>query len=135
MRNWSTKSLQVRATLDPRLQTLVDELLEYMDVSLTCGFRSEEEQEEAVRTGHSQIHWPNGRHNQNPSVAVDMQPYPYPLNDADLHAALGYMAGLCRLIAERNGFEVRWGGDWNRDGSVVDNKFDDLFHVEIYNAD
>lgn len=131
-RTWSNKSLQVRATLDPRLQVMVDELLKYMDVSLVQGHRGEAEQNDYFDRGVSQVRWPNGKHNSYPSLAVDMQPYPYPTNENDLRAALGYMAGLCWLIAERNGFSLRWGGDWNRNGDVTDNGFDDLYHLEIY---
>jgi len=26
---------------------------------------------------------------------------------------------------------VRWGGDWDSDGEIADNSFDDLVHVEL----
>ena len=130
-RTWSNKSLQVRATLDPRLQVMVNELLKYMDVSLIWGHRTKEQQDE-LYPRYSRVQWPNSKHNSYPSLAVDMQPYPYPTNENDLRAALGYMAGLCWLIAERHDFSLRWGGDWNRNGDVTDNGFDDLYHLEIY---
>ena len=132
LRSWSSNSLRVRATLDPRLELMVDELLTYMDVSLIYGYRDERAQNTLFGQGRSKLRWPKSKHNTYPSLAVDIQPYPYPNNDEDLRAALGYMAGLCWLIAERNEFSIRWGGDWNRNGSVVDNGFDDLFHLEIY---
>ena len=131
MNTWGTKSLQIRGTLDPRLQAMVDELLDYMDVSLVWGHRTEEEQN-ALYPRNTKVQWPDSMHNHNPSLAVDIQPYPYPDNENDLRAALGYMAGLCWMIALKHGFKIRWGGDWNRNGSVTDNGFDDLFHVEIY---
>ena len=131
MRTWSAKSLAVGETLDARLQIMVDELLTYMDVSLIWGHRNEEQQNELYPV-HSSKRWPDSKHNSLPSLAVDIQPYPYPDNENDLRAALGYMAGLCWLIAERNGFDIRWGGDWNRNGDVTDNGFDDLFHLEVY---
>lgn len=132
MSNWSDNSLQVRASLDPRLKVMVDELLTYMDVSLICGHRTPQQQAAYFAAGTSKVEWPNSKHNMYPSLAVDMQPYPYPDNENDLRAALGYMAGLCWMIAEREGFSIRWGGDWNRNGSVTDNGFDDLFHLEIF---
>ena len=135
MRNWSAKSLRVRATLDHRLERMVDELLKYMDVSLTWGHRDERDQTEMFATGRSKVKWPNSKHNAYPSLAVDIQPYPYPDNENDLRAALGYMAGICWGIAQLYGFSIRWGGDWNRNGDVTDNGFDDLFHLEIYDEE
>ena len=134
MRSWSEKSLDIRSTLDNRLILMVDALLEYMDVSLVSGHRDEREQSLLYHgtPQRSQLKWPDSKHNTFPSLAIDMQPYPYPDNENDLRAALGYMAGLCYIIAERNAFSIRWGGDWNRNGSVTDNGFDDLFHIEIY---
>jgi len=131
MNTWGNKSLLVRTTLDPRLQAMVDELLDYMDVSLTSGHRNEAEQN-ALYPRYTQVQWPDSMHNHKPSLAVDIQPYPYPDNENDLRAALGYMAGLCWMIAQKHGFKIRWGGDWNRNGSVTDNGFNDLFHLEIY---
>ena len=29
------------------------------------------------------------------------------------------------------GVDIRWGGDWNRNGDITDNGFDDLFHFEV----
>ena len=130
-RTWSNKSLRVRITLDPRLKVMVDELLTYMDVSLTSGYRNKREQN-ALYPEKTQVQYPDSKHNQYPSLAVDIQPYPYPKTENDLRAALGYMAGVCMLIAQRNGFSLRWGGDWNRNGDVTDNGFDDLFHLEIF---
>ena len=134
MRKWSSNSIAVLDTLDPRLRDMCNEVLKYMDVSLTYGHRGEREQNEmyGATPQRSKLRWPKSKHNTYPSLAVDIQPYPYPDNENDLRAALGYMAGLCWLIAEREGFRIRWGGDWNRNGDVTDNGFDDLYHIEIY---
>ena len=130
-RSWSSNSQKVYDTLDCRLQRMCDNLLKYMDVSLICGHRTEEEQN-ALYPRFTRVRWPNSKHNKRPSLAVDLQPYPYPNTENDLRAGLGYMAGLCYIIAERDGFSIRWGGDWNSNGDVTDNGFDDLFHIEVY---
>jgi peptidoglycan L-alanyl-D-glutamate endopeptidase CwlK len=114
---------------------MVDELLRYMDVSLLYGYRNAREQNTLFAQGKSKLRFPRSKHNQMPSLAVDIQPYPYPENENDLRAALGYMAGICWMIAEREGFKIRWGGDWNRNGDVTDNGFDDLFHLELYDEE
>ena len=130
-RTWSKQSRAVRNTLCWELQVLVDDLLTYMDVSLTTGHRTKQEQNDLYPT-FTKVRWPHGKHNSYPSTAVDMQPYPYPRKENDLRAGLGYMAGLCTLIAEAHGFKIRWGGDWNRNGDVTDQEFNDLFHIEVY---
>jgi peptidoglycan L-alanyl-D-glutamate endopeptidase CwlK len=115
----------------------VDELLKWVDVSLISGYRNREEQNALYESfpPRTRVRYPNSKHNKRPSLAVDLQPYPYPDNDKDLHAALGYIAGLAMMIAHIHGWKLRWGGDWNRNGSVTDNGFDDLFHLEIYEDD
>lgn len=131
MRTWSRKSQAVRNSLCCELVLLVDDLLYYMDVSLTTGHRNKQDQNDLYPV-FTKVRWPNGKHNRLPSKAVDMQPYPYPKSENSLRAALGYMAGLSTLIAERHGFKIRWGGDWNRNGDVTDQEFNDLFHIEVY---
>lgn len=131
MNQWGDRSLQVRATLDKRLQKVVDALLQHMDVTLISGYRSKATQNELFREGKSKLQYPQSKHNRYPSIAVDIQPYPYPTVERELWAALGYMAGLATIIGERYGVELRWGGDWDMDGDLSDNDFDDLFHLEI----
>lgn len=125
------KSRAVRDTLDPKLQWLVDELLLYVDVSLIFGMRGEAIQNALYDAGKSKLRFPFSKHNSNPSRAVDLQPYPYPTKENDLRAGLGYIAGLAVALSMAKGFIIRWGGDWNMNGDVVDNGFDDLFHLEL----
>jgi hypothetical protein len=54
-----------------------------------------------------------------------------PEREQKLLMALGYIAGRIIAIGLEEGIVIRWGGDWDRDGSVLDQKFDDLFHFEI----
>lgn len=132
MNKWGRQSARILSELDPRLQTVLNELLEWVDVSLICGHRGKDAQDDYFMRGVSKVKWPDSKHNTYPSLAVDLQPHPYPNNENDLRAALGYIAGLAMVIAARHGWQLRWGGDWNRNGSVVDNGFDDLFHLELH---
>lgn len=132
MRTWSPASQKVYDTLDYKLQRLVTRIRdEVMDISLISGFRRQAEQDLLFRSGLSKLRWPDSRHNTNPSQAVDLQPYPYPSYDPKLWGALGYIAGRAYRIAVEEGFEIRWGGDWDGDGEMTDQEFDDLFHIEI----
>lgn len=132
MRTWGKDSQKVYDELDPRLQRVMTRLRDEVgDVSLIEGFRNEERQNEMFETGTSEVRWPDGKHNQLPSKAVDFQPYPCPALENQLWAALGYLAGAAIMIGREEGITLRWGGDWNRNGDVTDQKFYDLFHIEI----
>jgi len=131
MNRWGTKSKRVLATLDPRLQVVMNELLLLVDVSLISGYRDREEQNTLFENGLSKARYPDSKHNRRPSLAVDLQPAPYPVSEKELWAALGLIAGLSIMIASNHGWTLRWGGDWNMNGSIVDNGFNDLFHLEL----
>lgn len=131
-RYWSPESKAVYDTLDPRLQRLVTRIRdEVCDIKLTCGFRNEADQNAAFDAGVSKVRWPDGKHNILPSLAVDLQPYPYPKKEVMLWGQLGYIAGHAERIALEEGVKIRWGGDFNRNHYLADEKFSDLFHFEI----
>ncbi len=131
-RNWSRQSNAVRETLDPRLKRIVDEILsDYADISLLYGFRPKALQNSLFDQGVSKLRWPESKNNRLPSLAVDIQPYPRPIEDNVLHAALGFLGGIATVLAVRHSTPLVWGGDWNVNGSMVDNTWNDLFHLEI----
>ncbi len=136
MRRWGDRSTAVRDTLDPRLAKVMDRVLsEVGDMSLISGFRGEQEQNALYVSKRSRAMYPSSKHNQLPSVAVDFQPYPLPKRKEKLWAGLAYIAGRAIEIGIEEGVALRWGGDWNRDGDLTDNRFDDLFHLEIMEID
>ena len=78
--------------------------------------------------GKTKVYWPNGRHNSNPSRAVDVVPYPIDWDDRErFHLFAGFVIG----IAQSMGIRLRWGGDWNMNFEVDDNNFDDFPHFEV----
>lgn len=114
---------------DPRLQKVFMRVVKRFDNTIITGHRDKEEQEFAFQQGHSKVRYPNGKHNKKPSMAVDAAPYPIDWTDRErITLFAGYVIG----VAEGMGIDLRWGGDWNRDTEVKDNKFDDLIHFEIY---
>jgi len=63
-----------------------------------------------------------------PSLAVDAAPYPIDWNDRDRWMRFsGFVLGVARAY----GVTLRWGGDWDRDWDVADNRFNDWPHFEI----
>lgn len=130
-RYWGPKSSRVRRQLCPELQDVVDFIIsEVSDISLTTGHRDEATQN-SLYPAFTKVKWPNSKHNAYPSLAVDLQPFPYPQDDIKLRQQLAYIAGRAIEWAKHQHIDLRWGGDWDQDGSNVDNGFDDLFHFEV----
>jgi len=100
------------------------------DCTIVQGYRGEYDQNQAFNAGASQKQYPDGMHNGRPSLAVDVQPFPYP-NKKDVVKAFYLLAGVVFSHAKLLGIRVRWGGDWNSNGIFTDQKFNDLFHWEV----
>ena len=110
------------------LQKVFNEVIKKVDCSVLCGHRGEEDQNKAFDEGRSKVKYPNGRHNADPSYAVDVTPYPVDWKDRERQTLFaGYVIG----VAQGMGIDLRWGGDWDQDFQVKDNKFDDFPHFEI----
>ena len=150
MNRYGEKSSQVFSELCAELQFIFAKVLEIRDHSLTCGFRPEDIQNAAFESGNSQVEWPDGKHNTIPSDAVDAHPYPLPISWGELKdkavrevlkdnpelvgkviQEFYYFGFLVVGVAHGMGFQIRWGGDWDGDMDVNDQKFNDLLHFEI----
>ena len=132
--SWGKRSEEALQTVHPQLAEICDRALEItpFDLIVTCGRRSKEDQEKAVREGRSKVHWPHGKHNvENPgdlARAVDIHPYPIDWNDLHRYA---YLAGVMRAVAHENGIDLRWGGNFDRDSEIYEQRFLDAPHFEI----
>jgi len=115
-------------TCDMRLQKLFNEVVKHFDCSILDGHRGKKEQNKAYKEGKSKVFYPNGKHNQIPSVAVDAVPYPIDWKDRE---RMTYFAGFVLGVALQMDLNIRWGGDWNMNTQLKDNNFDDLPHFEI----
>ena len=110
--------------VNAKLVNVLNELVKIMDVTIIEGVRSKERQEELLEKGKTKVKY--SRHMEG--KAVDLAPYPIDWNDRE---RFHYMGGMVRGIGQQLGIKIRWGGDWDSDGEIADNKFDDLVHVEI----
>ena len=128
MPKFGRKSRERIATCDKDLQNLFTEVVRYFDCSVLVGFRGKNEQNRAFKEGRSKVRWPRGKHNTNPSSAIDVAPYPIDWDDRERFL---YFGGFVKGCAYQMGLPLRWGGDWDNDTSLSDNKFDDLVHFEI----
>ena len=128
MPRFGKSSKQRLATCDNRLQKVFNEVIKTVDCSILEGHRSAERQDKLFEEGKTKVKYPNGRHNADPSRAVDVAPYPIDWNDRErFHLFAGFVLG----IAKSMGINLRWGGDWNQNFEVDDNQFDDFPHFEL----
>ncbi len=128
MPSFGNQSLEVLATVDDRLKEICREVIKVYDFKVVCGHRDKEDQEKAFKEGKTKKHFPDSKHNKDPSTAIDIYPYPIDFNDRERFVLL---AGLMIATAESKGYILRWGGAWNGLKTMKNNKFDDLPHFEI----
>lgn len=122
------QSLLKLSECDERLQRVLNEVIKIYDCSVICGHRTEADQTHAFKSGMSKVQWPNSKHNSRPSKAVDVTPHP--LDWSDLKGFC-YMAGIIIGTAASMGIKLRWGGDFNMNNQLKDEKFVDLPHFEL----
>ena len=128
MPSFSKSSLAKLETCHSDLQKLFKEVIKHYDCTVVCGHRGKEEQDEAVRSGHSKLNWPNSKHNQLLSLAADVVPYPVDWNDTKRFM---HFAGFVMGIASQMGIKIRWGGDFNQDLNFKNDRFLDYPHFEL----
>lgn len=133
MPKFGNRSMSNLSTCHSDLQRLFNEVIKEYDCTILCGHRSKEDQDKAVQEGRSKVRWPNGKHNSNPSMAVDVAPW-FPTephirwNDS---SKFYHFAGYVQAVADQLGINIRWGGDWDSDGELHDQTFFDLPHFEL----
>lgn len=128
MPSFSATSRSRLETCDTRLQEIFNRVVEKYDCTIICGHRSKEAQDEAVAKKLSKTPYPTSKHNSLPSKAVDAAPYPIDWNNTK---RFYHFAGYVTAIANEMGYTIRWGGDWDRDYDLDDQKFMDLPHFEV----
>ena len=134
MPKFSQDSFSKLSTCHMDLQAIFYEVVKYFDCTILEGYRNQEEQEQDYKEGHTQLHWPNGKHNHQPSMAVDASPYPIDWkNQKRLYWFAGYVMGVAQKLKDEGkiSHSLRFGGDWDRDYDITNNKFQDLFHFEL----
>lgn len=125
---FSDRSDEKLMTCDERLQRVCRTVIQFYDCSVIHGHRGEQEQNEIFRSGYSKHGYPDSKHNLNPSSAVDLAPYPINWKDTRrFYILAGYMLCAAHLL----GIGMRWGGDWDGDDDLNDQKFNDLGHFEL----
>lgn len=139
MPEFSKTSKERLDTCHNDLQALFNEVIKYFDCTVSCGFRNERDQNEALRKGNTKLSFPHSKHNKTPSLAVDVYPYPVNFNNPKYNLQCyyfgGFVMGIARKLKEEGKIKskIRYGGDWNRNNLTYDESFLDLPHFEIDN--
>lgn len=144
MYEFSNTSKKRLSTCHDDLQKIMNEAIKVtnVDFGIAEGHRSIKLQKKYYNQGKSKIDGVNrkGKHNYDPSLAVDI--YAYFDGEAQWdHETMSYLAGIFYTVAEylyRKGeitHKIRWGGNWNMDGTILlDQSFDDRPHYELIKA-
>ena len=107
-----------------KLVNVLNKLIKIMDVTIIEGVRSEKRQAELLKKGATKVKY--SKHMEG--KAVDLAPYPVDWEDRERQTLFaGFVLGLARNM----GIRLRWGGDWDMDFQVMDNRFDDFPHFEV----
>ena len=140
---YGARSVQRLETCHPVLQRIADEalMISPYDISIIHGWRDLVEQNTLYAAGASKLKFPDSRHNKtsDPSVieqarmsdAIDFAPYINGGIDWNDTHIFGVVAGVFMSVAKGMGYTLRWGGDWDSDGSTKDQSFMDWGHLEI----
>lgn len=119
MPKFGKKSLERIAECHSDLQKIVHELIKEMDVTVLCGYRGKEQQNEAFVKGFSKLQYPESKHNQKPSLAIDVAPYPIDWNDI---SRFEKMCDIIERIAKEKQIKIRLGRGFS---------FKDYPHIEL----
>lgn len=119
------------STCHQDIQKILNEAIKVIDFSVIEGHRDQSTQDRYFRSGASKLQWPNSKHNTSPSRAADVAPYPIVWEGEKAKARFYYLQGVIKGIAESLGISIRFGGDWDGDGDITDQSFNDLPHIEL----
>lgn len=113
-------------TCHPDIVAVCRELIKQHDFSVLEGHRGEKAQNAAYDAGNSHVRYPNSAHNKNPSLAVDIAPYPIDWNDLERFRELIYRFDAVAAVLRGRGeiqSHFEYGAFWPN--------FKDYPHIEI----
>ena len=112
MNKISNRSIKNIQGIDPRLSLIVGMVLARgkVDLTITCGLRSLEDQQKAFKDGFSKLDGINKKSKHQMGKAIDFIPYPFNgWNDIESFKKVGKELKLC---ADYLGIKNSYGGDW-----------------------
>jgi len=135
MPRFSDESFSKLSSCHHDLQVLFYEVIKTFDCTILEGYRNQDDQEADFAAGRSKLHYPNGKHNSQPAMAVDVTPYPINFGNEKLSIWFGgYVLGIAQKLKDEGKMEhsVRWGGAWDGLGKLDTSKqLNDSEHFEL----
>ncbi len=134
MSNYSKQSSSNLSECHADLQTLFNIIIKNWDNTIITGRRNKKEQNKKFAKKLSKVQWPNSKHNQTPSMAVDSVPYPTLYTDREnMIAYSGYVLGIAQMLYDYGAMDhkIRCGFDWNQNDRLDDENWLDIGHFEI----
>jgi hypothetical protein len=128
------------ALAHPLLQKIMNLAAENIDFLILDSMRGEAEQELAFKRKFTKVHFGNSAHNWKPALALDIAPEPLDWGNSKdkahnakaLQRFVDLQLNHILPAARKLGIEIRQGVDWNRNGILTDDSWDDLPHVELH---
>jgi len=135
MPKFGERSLKNLEEAHPLLQKVARRAIEITEQDFTIieAYRGKVEQNNAYAKGNTKVRFPNSAHNQKPACAIDVIPYPFKgWNDDNIHKELAKVNEAFQKASKELNIPIRWGADWDRDGSSKDERFIDSPHFELH---
>ena len=99
MPRFGKKSKEQLATCNEKLERVFNEVIKTVDCSVLEGHRGKVRQDAFYEEGKTKVKYPKGRHNANPSLAVDVVPYPIDWDDRErFHLFAGFVLGTAKQM-------------------------------------
>lgn len=126
--------------VDPRIKEFAARFVEEarkrgIPLYAHCAYRTKAEQTEAWASGNSKLQWPDAPHCKGLAVDIVHSVFHWDMSEAewDYLRWLGYQV-LHRINDQRpkkDWIILTWGGDWDGDGDIHDQRLYDPAHWEI----
>ena len=124
MPSFSHSSWEKLASTHLALQRLFIEIVKTFDCTILEGIRTPERQQRLFDEGKSKTL--NSKH--LTGQAIDVAPYPIDFQDTErFYLFAGYVLGLAHSME----IGLIWGGDWDMDRNVQEERFRDLVHFQL----
>jgi peptidoglycan L-alanyl-D-glutamate endopeptidase CwlK len=132
----SDRSLERAKDVNPKLINLILLAIRRTPIDFGVawmgGKRTPEEQNQLFKEGYSQCDGYEKLSKHQSGDAIDLNVF-VGSKMIDNKEMLCVVAGVMFACANELNIKIRWGLDWNQNGNILDNKFNDQYHFEIIN--
>jgi len=130
----SNRSLRRMAGVNQKLVNIVELAIQRTPIDFGVawmgGLRTAEEQNQLFKDGYSKCDGYEIHSKHQLGNAVDLNVF-VGSKFVENKEMLCVVAGVMFACADELNINIRWGGDWDSDSDLRDNKFNDLYHYEL----